>query len=172
VERGLEGQIIALMNGDEAFDGYWRHPEADAKAIHQGWYFTGDCGYLDPSGDLFITGRVDDMIISGGENISPQEVEDCLSVHEAVSEVAVFGLSDERWGQVVAAAIVRNDNISAEDLDLHCQASGLANLKRPRHYLFVKAIPKSPVGKILRRLLVAGDFDLDQADDEESLSPC
>ena len=106
---GEEGEIIALLAGDELFEGYWRRPEADAKAIRQGWYFTGDTGLFDADGDIFVTGRVDDMIISGGENISPVEIESCLSLHAGVSEVAVAGLPDERWGRIVTAFIKRRD---------------------------------------------------------------
>src|SRR5262249_7907212 len=72
---GQEGEVIALLAGDESFDGYWRRPEADAAAMRVGWYFTGDTGYLDADGDLFVTGRVDDMIITGGENVSPGEID-------------------------------------------------------------------------------------------------
>src|SRR5882757_1074465 len=86
---GEEGEIIALLGSDESFEGYWRRPEADAKSLRAGWYFTGDIGFVDPDGDLFVTGRVDDMIITGGENVSPVEIESCLSLHPAVSEVAV-----------------------------------------------------------------------------------
>ena len=81
---GEEGEIIALMAGDESFEGYWRRPDADAKALRQGWYFTGDTGFFDADGDVFVTGRVDDMIITGGENVSPVEIESCLSLHAAV----------------------------------------------------------------------------------------
>jgi 2-furoate---CoA ligase len=88
---GEEGQIIADLAGDEAFEGYWKRPDADAKALRDGWYFTGDTGYFDVDGDLFVTGRVDDMIISGGENISPVDIESVLSLHPAVDEVAVAG---------------------------------------------------------------------------------
>ena len=102
---GEEGEIIALLAGDEFFEGYWRRPDADAKALRNGWYFTGDTGYFDADGDLFVTGRVDDMIITGGENVSPVEIESCLSLHPAVSEVAVVGLADERWGKIVCAFI-------------------------------------------------------------------
>ena len=84
-----EGEIIALLAGDESFEGYWRRPESDAKALRQGWYFTGDTGYFDADGDLFVTGRVDDMIITGGENVSPVEIESCHSLHPAVSYVEV-----------------------------------------------------------------------------------
>jgi 2-furoate---CoA ligase len=159
---GEEGEIIALLQGDESFEGYWRRPEADAKALRHGWYFTGDTGTFDADGDLFVTGRVDDMIITGGENVSPVEIESCLSLHAAVSEVAVVGLPDERWGKVVTAFIKRTAVIEHEHLDQHCRDAGLANFKRPRRYVFVEAIPKSPVGKLLRRLLVAGEYEPEQ----------
>jgi 2-furoate---CoA ligase len=154
-----EGEIIAHLASDEAFEGYWRQSEADAKALREGWYFTGDTGYFDADGDLFVTGRVDDMIITGGENVSPVEIESCLSLHPAVSEVAVVGLADERWGKIVAAFIKRGRAVTPDELDQHCRASGLANFKRPRRYVFVEAIPKSPVGKLLRRKLVAGEYE-------------
>jgi 2-furoate---CoA ligase len=156
---GEEGEIIAHLASDEAFEGYWRRPEANAKALRQGWYFTGDTGYVDADGDLFVTGRVDDMIITGGENVSPVEIESCLSLHPAVSEVAVVGLPDERWGKIVTAFIKRRDAVNDGDLDQFCRTSGLANFKRPRRYVFVTEIPKSPVGKLLRRKLVAGEFE-------------
>ncbi len=155
---GEEGEIIALMKSDEAFEGYWKRPDADAKALHGGWYFTGDTGFVDRDGDLFVTGRADDMIITGGENVSPVEVESCLSLHEGVAEVAVVGLPDERWGKIVVAFVKRRGDVTAEDLDRHCRDSGLANFRRPRRIVFVEAIPKSPVGKLLRRLLVAGEY--------------
>jgi 2-furoate---CoA ligase len=155
---GEEGEIIALLAGDESFEGYWRRPDADAKALRQGWYFTGDTGYVDGDGDLFVSGRVDDMIITGGENVSPVEIESCLSLHTAVSEVAVVGLPDERWGKVVTAFIKRRTAVEPDELDSYCRTSGLAAFKRPRRYIFVAEIPKSPVGKLLRRKLVAGDY--------------
>ncbi len=155
---GEEGEIIALLAGDESFEGYWRRPDADAKTLRDGWYFTGDTGYADADGDIFVTGRVDDMIISGGENISPVEIESCLSLHAAVSEVAVVGLPDERWGKVVTAFIKCRAEVAPDDLDAFCRSSGLAGFKRPRRYVFVAEIPKSPVGKLLRRKLVAGDY--------------
>ena len=156
---GEEGEIVALLAGDESFEGYWQRPDADAKALRQGWYFTGDTGYVDAEGDLFVSGRVDDMIVTGGENVSPVEIESCLSLHPAVSEVAVVGLPDERWGKVVAAFVKRRGAVTPEELDAHCRASGLANFKRPRRVVFVNAIPKSPVGKLLRRKLVAGEYE-------------
>jgi 2-furoate---CoA ligase len=160
---GEEGEIIALLAGDESFEGYWRRPEADAKAIRQGWYFTGDTGLFDADGDIFVTGRVDDMIISGGENISPVEIESCLSLHPGVSEVAVAGLADERWGKVVTAFIRRRAPVEAAELDAFCRTSGLAGFKRPRRYVFVTEIPKSLVGKLLRRKLVSGEYAVEPA---------
>ena len=158
---GEEGEIIALLAGDESFEGYWRRPDADAKALREGWYFTGDTGYVDGDGDLFVTGRVDDMIITGGENVSPVEIESCLSLHAAVSEVAVVGLPDERWGKIVTAFVKRRAAVEADELDAFCRSSGLANFKRPRRYVFVAEIPKSPVGKLLRRKLVAGEYNVE-----------
>ena len=161
VPAGTEGEVIASLESEEAFAGYWQRPDADARALKQGWYFTGDVGYCDADGDLFVTGRVDDMIISGGENVLPAEIESVLSVHPAVAEAAVAGLADERWGQKVAAFVVRAGPVDGAGLDAHCRASALADFKRPRTYVFVRAIPKSPVGKVLRRLLIAGAYEED-----------
>ena len=159
---GEEGEIVASLAGDESFEGYWRRPDADAKALREGWYLTGDTGYFDADGDLFVTGRVDDMIITGGENVSPVEIESCLSLHPAVSEVAVVGLADERWGKIVAAFVKRRAPVGEAELDQYCRSSGLANFKRPRRYIFVNEVPKSPVGKLLRRKLVAGEYQTEQ----------
>jgi len=158
-----EGEIIALLAGDESFEGYWRRPDADARALREGWYFTGDTGYVDRDGDLFVTGRVDDMIITGGENVSPVEIESCLSLHPAVLEVAVVGLPDEKWGKIVAAFVKRKGPVGEQELEQFCRTSGLANFKRPRRFIFVDSLPKSPVGKLLRRMLVAGDYQLERA---------
>jgi 2-furoate---CoA ligase len=155
---GEEGEIVALLAGDESFEGYWRRPDADARALREGWYFTGDTGYVDGDGDLFVTGRVDDMIITGGENVSPVEIESCLSLHPAVLEVAVVGLPDERWGKLVTAFIKRCQPVTEQELESHCRKTGLTAFKRPRRFVFVDSIPKSPVGKLLRRLLVAGEY--------------
>lgn len=161
-QTGEEGEIIALGKSDEAFDGYWNRPEATEKSLRDGWYFTGDTGFFDKDGDLFVTGRVDDMIVTGGENVSPVEVESCLSLHDAVAEVAVVGLPDERWGKIVTAFVKRRSHVTIEELDEYCKVSGLANFRRPRRVVFVEDIPKSPVGKILRRLLVAGQYREEQ----------
>jgi len=158
-----EGEVIARLAGDESFEGYWRRPDADAKALREGWYFTGDTGFVDRDGDLFVTGRVDDMIITGGENVSPVEIESCLSLHPAVLEVAVVGIVDEKWGKVVTAFVKRKGPVTGQDLEEFCRTSGLANFKRPRGFVFVDALPRSPVGKLLRRLLVAGDYQREKA---------
>ena len=160
VPPGEEGQIICELQGDEAFEAYWNRPDANAKSIRLGWYFTGDTGYVDQEGDLFVSGRVDDMIISGGENISPVDIESVLSLHPAVDEVAVAGLKDERWGQRVVAFVKTRAAIDADELNEHIKRSDLLNFKRPREYVFVREIPKSPVGKILRRKLVAGEYEV------------
>jgi 2-furoate---CoA ligase len=149
-----EGEILCQMSSDEAFTGYWHRPDADAKAIRNGWYHTGDVGRLDEDGDLWVVGRLDDMVISGGENIHPVEVEDVLARAPGVREVAVVGAPDDRWGQRVVACIVADEGVTANELDEFCLASdSLARFKRPREYRFVSELPKSPSGKILRRML-------------------
>ncbi|APZ54030.1 AMP-binding protein [Salipiger abyssi] len=155
--QGEEGEIIADLAGDEAFEGYWKRPDGDAKSLHGGWYFTGDMGRFDEDGDLFVTGRTDDMIITGGENVSPVEVESYISLLDGIGDVAVVGLPDERWGQVVALFVVPTPGITAEKIKAYCHA-GLPAHKRPRRITFVTELPKSPVGKLLRRLLIAGEY--------------
>ena len=152
---GESGEILCHMSSEEAFTGYWNRPDADAKAIdEQGWYHTGDVGRLDEDGDLWLEGRLDDMIISGGENVHPLEVEDVLARHPGVREAAVVGAADERLGHRVVAYVVPEGEVTAEQLDGHCLASEtLARFKRPREYHFVDELPKSPSGKILRRML-------------------
>src|SRR5262245_21354905 len=160
VAPGERGEIIASLASDEAFAGYWRRPDADARALHDGWYFTGDMGYLDADGELYVSGRVDDMIISGGENIHPIEVEDVLARHPLVRDVAVIGEADERWGQRVVAFVVPSvAGLTFEALDAHCRASAeLAAFKRPRRVGLVRETPKTASGKILRRLLRDGQY--------------
>jgi 2-furoate---CoA ligase len=147
----VDGEVCADLSGDEAFTGYWHRPDADAKAIKDGWYYTGDIARIDDDGDLWIEGRVDDMIISGGENVHPLEVENVLARHAGVVEVAVVGAADDRLGQRVVAVVV--GTATAEDLDAYCLGSDLARFKRPREYRFVDELPKSSSGKILRREL-------------------
>jgi len=149
---GENDEIECYLGSDEAFAGYWNRPDADEKSIRGGWYRTGDVGRIDDEGDLWVEGRVDDMIVSGGENIHPLEVEDVLARHPGVDEVAVIGVADERLGHRVVAVVV--GTATDEELDAHCLAAEtLARFKRPREYRFVEALPKSPSGKILRRVL-------------------
>ncbi len=161
VAPGETGEIICHLSSDEAFAGYWNRPDADARAVRQGWYFTGDLGRCDADGNLWVVGRIDDMIISGGENVHPLEVEDILERAPGVREVAVVGLPDERWGQAVTAFVVREpqaaeatEQVAAHRLDAYClESAELARFKRPRRYHFPDSLPKSPSGKVLRRLL-------------------
>ena len=163
VARGETGELIVSLDSPEAFGGYWRRPDADARAIRDGWYFTGDLAWEDDDGDIYTVGRVDDMIISGGENIYPTEVEDVLVRHPHVQEAGVVGLPDERLGQVVTAFVVPRRApdgtvmLTAEDLDRFCrEATDFASFKRPRRYQIVDVLPKSPTGKLLRRRLLEG----------------
>jgi len=160
VAAGNKGEIIARVDSDEAFAGYWNRPDADARALRDGWYFTGDMGYLDGDGELYVSGRVDDMIISGGENIHPVEVEEVLARLAGVRDVAIVGEPDARWGERVVAFIVApGAGLTAEGVDRYCRESpDLASFKRPRRVVFVESIPKTASGKILRRILRDGEY--------------
>jgi 2-furoate---CoA ligase len=161
VAPGELGEVIASMEADDAFTGYWENPEATERQVRNGWYYTGDLGYRDADGDYYVVGRVDDMIISGGENIHPLEVENVIARFPGVGEVAVAGLPDARWGEIVAAFVVpASPALTPEAVDRACRASPeLADFKRPRRIELVRGIPKSPVGKVLRRQLRAGEFE-------------
>ncbi len=158
--RGEVGEIAVNLNSAEAFKGYWNRPDATRNAIRQGWYFTGDLGFFDDDGDLHIVGRVDDMILSGGENIYPQEVETVLNEHPGVREAVVIGEDDKRWGQIVAAFIVPdNQELTPQALDQFCKThQRLASYKRPRKYVFIAEVPRNSAGKILRRELRYGNY--------------
>ena len=157
---GVSGEIVASMRSPEAFKGYWKRPDADAKAIQGEWYRTGDLGKFDEDGELFVVGRVDDMIISGGENIYPEEVEDTLTRSKLIAGCAVVGMPDDRLGaKVVAFVEPAVGGLSPEQLDEACLKSGLARFKRPKEYVFVKAIPRSASGKLLRRKLRTGEYE-------------
>lgn len=158
---GETGEIIASLDSDESFREYYNRPDANEKALRGGWYFTGDLGFKDADGDYWVVGRVDDMIITGGENVHPVEVEDVLMDHPGVVDCGVVGLPDDKWGQVVSAFVVRRSpEVTAEALDQFCRdRSDLANFKRPRRFSFVREIPRSSVGKLLRRKLIAGEYE-------------
>ena len=156
---GEPGEIVASLESPEAFAGYWKRPDADARSIQGEWYRTGDLGRLDDDGELYVVGRVDDMIISAGENIYPEEVEDALARCSLVAGVAVVGMPDTRLGARVVAFVEPAAELSQQQLDEACLRGGLARFKRPREYVLVKSIPRSASGKILRRRLRTGDYE-------------
>jgi long-chain acyl-CoA synthetase len=134
--------------------GYWRDPQASAVALNGGFLHTGDVGAFDAEGYLTIKDRSKDMIISGGSNIYPREVEEILTRHDRVREVSVIGRPDREWGEVPVAYVV--GDAPAADLDALCLSS-IARFKRPKDYVFVEALPKNNYGKILKTELRAVD---------------
>jgi 2-furoate---CoA ligase len=163
VPPGTQGQVAVSMASPEAFRGYRNRPDANARAIRDGWYLTGDLATADGDGDLWVTGRVDDMINSGGENVYPDEIEGALARCPAVSAVVVVGLPDDRWGQAVTAFVVAVPDVPPERAvaqlaEYARDRSGLAAIKRPKRYIAVERIPTSAVGKILRRELTEGRY--------------
>ncbi|NWF82128.1 MAG: long-chain fatty acid--CoA ligase [Chloroflexi bacterium] len=150
---GAVGEIV--IRGPNVMQGYYKNPEATAASIRDGWLYTGDLGSCDAEGYFFIVGRKKEMIIRGGENIYPKEIEEVLYRHPAVAEAAVVGLPDPVWGEQVAAFIVvRPDSaVTAEALISHCQAH-LADFKCPRVVAFTTALPKTATGKIQKNRLV------------------
>ncbi|MBV8336199.1 MAG: fatty acid--CoA ligase [Alphaproteobacteria bacterium] len=134
--------------------GYWKLPEETAKAFDGDWFHTGDAGYLDEAGFLYIYDRVKDMIITGGENVYPAEVESALYGHPAIADVAVIGVPDERWGEAVKAMIVLKPDIQASEAEILAYArERIAGYKLPKTIDFVAALPRTPSGKILKREL-------------------
>jgi long-chain acyl-CoA synthetase len=149
---GETGEICA--RGDVVMPGYWQNPDASAKAIKNGWLFTGDVGALDAEGYLTLKDRSKDVIISGGSNIYPREVEEVLLKHNRVREVSVIGRPDAEWGEVVVAYVV--GETTADDLDRLC-LDEIARFKRPKDYVFVDQLPKNNYGKILKTELREAD---------------
>ncbi|HET8582282.1 MAG TPA: AMP-binding protein, partial [Jatrophihabitans sp.] len=145
VEIDTDGEVLTASNHN--LDGYWAQPEATAEAHAGNWFHTGDGGYLDEDGYLVISDRKKDVIISGGENVSSIEVEDALMSHDAVREVAVIGIPDQKWGELVTALVVPNGEVSADDLIAHCRAS-LAGYKCPKRVEFVESLPRTATGKL------------------------
>ena len=149
---GKVGEIA--VRSPQIMGGYWKLPDATRRAIQGDWFFTGDAGYLDDKGYLYIYDRVKDMIVSGGENIYPAEVESALFGHPAVADVAVIGVPDERWGEAVKAVVVKKAGADASAGELIAWArERIAGYKLPKSVDFVEALPRNPTGKILKREL-------------------
>ena len=150
VPAGAVGEVV--VSGPTVMAGYYKQP--DERALQNGELFTGDLGYLDEEGDLWIVQRRSDLIVSGGENVYPAEVENVLRQHPAIVDVAVVGIPSEEWGQQVTAAIVlkAHTGVEANDLDAFCHQR-LAGYKCPRQYVFVSQLPQTASGKVSRRLV-------------------
>lgn len=152
VPAGEVGEIC--LKSDWLMKGYWNRPEATTDAMRDGWFHTGDAGYFDDEGYLYIHDRLKDMIISGGENIYPAEVENALFAHPAVADVAVIGVPDDKWGEAVKAIVVRKPGEElSEGALIGFVRERIARYKTPRSIDFVEELPRNPSGKVLRREL-------------------
>jgi long-chain acyl-CoA synthetase len=152
VEVGALGEIV--LRGDNILKGYYKNPDATAVAFRNGWFHTGDIGYKDADGFYFIVDRKSDMIIRGGENIYPREIDEVLYQHPAVASAAVVGLPDDLYGEEVAGFVVLREGSQASEAELidFCKQH-LADYKCPKTIRLVKDIPKGPTGKLLKREL-------------------
>ena len=144
------GEIVVF--GPNVTGGYWGRPDATEEAIQAGWLHTGDIGYIDEDGFLYVLDRRSDLIISGGENVYPAEIEAVLSAHPAVFEAGVTGVADEKWGQVPLAFVVTTEEVTEEQLLTYCREH-LASYKIPREIVFCKELPRNGANKLLRREL-------------------
>jgi len=154
VAAGDAGEIV--VRGDQVISAYWERPEATAEAFVDGWFRTGDIGRFDAEGYLYVVDRRKDIIVSGGENVASLEVEDVLSAHPDIAQVAVVGVPDERWGErVVAVAVARPGTTLSEDEVLSWATGRLAGFKRPRRLLVVDELPVNASGKVLKRAVRA-----------------
>lgn len=149
---GETGEVEA--KGPAVMLGYWNNDKANAETLQDGWLRTGDVGRLDEDGFLTLSDRSKDVIISGGTNIYPREVEEALLTHPAVREVSAIGVAEPDWGEIVVACVVLNDGATADDaaLDAHCLAH-IARFKRPKRYVYLDALPKNNYGKVLKTAL-------------------
>ena len=153
VAAGVRGEVC--LRGPNIMKGYWNLPEATAAAIDgEGWFHSGDVGYFDEDGFLFICDRLKDVVISGGENVYPAEVEGALYKHESIAEVAVIGLPDEQWGEAVTAVVAlhQGHELTLEELRSFAD-SMLARYKLPLRMHLVDALPRNPAGKVLKFVL-------------------
>ena len=146
---GQVGEIV--VRGLTVMQGYWQAPEATARAIRNGWLLTGDRGFVDRTGHVTLKDRSKDVIISGGSNIYPREVEEAILSHPAVAEVSVVGRHSAEWGEDVVAFVVAKTpgGVSAAELDAHCTGL-IARFKRPKLFHFIDSLPKNNYGKVLK----------------------
>jgi len=149
VQPGQTGEF--WLKGPSITPGYWRKPEETAKAFEKGWFKTGDLGHIDKDGFYYLTDRIKHIIISGGENISPKEVESVINGIEGVAESSVVGIADEKWGEKIAAAVVKKPgaNVSENDIKTHCKKH-LHDWKCPKAFAFVEKLPRNTMGKVLK----------------------
>jgi acyl-CoA synthetase (AMP-forming)/AMP-acid ligase II len=148
---GVPGEL--LVSGAHIMKGYWNNPQATAETIRDGWLYTGDVAFQDGDGFVTIHDRVKDMVISGGENVYPAEVENVISAHPGVGDVAVIGQPSARWGESPLAVVVKkDDDLTEADILRHCDGK-LARFKQPKGAAFIDEIPRNPTGKPLKRIL-------------------
>ena len=148
----VAGEI--LVKGDQVLSGYWRNPEATASSFTDGWFHTGDVGRWDDDGYLYIVDRKKDMILTGGENVYPREVEEVLFRHPAVAEAAVLGAPDPKWGEKVVAVICRREGHDTTGAEFVAYLrEHIAGYKKPKHVVFIDVLPKNASGKVLKREL-------------------
>jgi acyl-CoA synthetase (AMP-forming)/AMP-acid ligase II len=152
VELRLADDGEILVRAPQVMAGYWDDPGATAATIVDGWLHTGDLGEVDEDGYLHVVDRSKDIVISGGENVSSREVEDVLSTHPAVGQVAVVGVPDDRWGEAVCAVVVPRGEVSLDDLVAHTRGV-LGGFKQPRRLVLVDELPTNAAGKVLKREL-------------------
>ncbi len=152
-KRSTVGTGEILLKAPYMMKEYWNRPEATAEAYDEGWFCTGDIAEIDDEGFIFIKDRIKDMIISGGENIYPAEIENVILSHPSVNEVAVIGLPDEKWGETVCAILIKNEDEIDEQAIIDYCGEKLSRYKLPRKVVFTEAIPRNPSGKILKRVL-------------------
>jgi len=149
---GVSGEIV--IKGDQVLTGYWRNPEATQTSFVDGWFHSGDVGRWDQDGYLYIVDRKKDMILTGGENVYPREVEEVLYEHPAVVEVAVVGAPDPKWGEKVVAVVCLRPGAEASEAELIAfTRERIASYKKPKHVVFIETLPKNASGKVLKREL-------------------
>ena len=144
-DLSAEGEL--LVRGPNVFPGYWRNEEATANAFRDGWLLTGDMAERDEEGNYRIRDRLKDMVVSGGENVYPAEIEAVLHEHPAIADAAVIGVADEKWGEACAAFVVASAPVSEDELRAHCLAQ-LARFKVPKSFTFVDELPRNSMGKL------------------------